>query len=162
VGNEAMRQRWADPDGLVIIGDEAIANLIMDTYTAMWNNKKLDVMDERYDRAVRFDGPSGHLCYGRSHTGNVFSSIMASIPDGRYEPHHVIVRQQPERPVRVAVRWSYCGTHSGHGRYDDPTGMPVAILGISHFELRDGKIVNEWMVVDETAVYAQIAAYQVA
>jgi predicted ester cyclase len=26
------------------------------------------------------------------------------------------------------------------------------------FELRNGLIVNEWMVVDETAIYAQIAA----
>ena len=37
---------------------------------------------------------------------------------------------------------------------------PVAILGISHFELHDGLIASEWMVADETAIYAQIAAYQ--
>ena len=35
-------------------------------------------------------------------------------------------------------------------------------VGISHFELREGKIVSEWFVVDETAIYAQIAAYQTA
>ena len=157
-----MRQRWADPQGLSIVGDEAIANRISDTYAAMWNDKRLNVMEERYDRAVRFEGPAAHLCYGRARTGNLFTSILASIPDGRYEPHHVIVRQQPERPVRVALRWSYCGTHSGHGRYDEPTGAPVAILGITHFELRDGRIVNEWMVIDETAIYAQIAAHQAA
>jgi hypothetical protein len=58
------------------------------------------------------------------------------------------------------VRWSYCGSHSGYGRYGEPTGVPIAMLGITHVELRDGLIVNEWMVVDETAVYAQIAAHQ--
>ena len=159
VGNEAMRQRWADPDGLQIIGDAAIANRINDTYVALWSDKQLRIMDEQYDRAIRFEGPGGQLCYGRSRTGNVISSILASMPDGRYEPHHIIVRQQEARPVRVAIRWSYCGTHCGNGRYGEQTGVPIAILGISHFELRDGKIVNEWMVVDETAVYAQIAAY---
>jgi predicted ester cyclase len=127
----------------------------------MWNDKNLNIMAERYDRAVRFEGP-GRLNYGRTGTANVFSSILASIPDGRYEPHHVIVRQQPERAVRVALRWSYCGTHSGYGRYDVPTGSPIAVLGISHFELRDGLIVSEWLVMDETAVYAQIAACQLA
>lgn len=161
IGNEAMRQRWADPAGLTIVGEQAIANRMMDTYGAIWNDKKLNIMAERYDRAVCFEGP-GHPQYGRSRTADIFSSILASIPDGRYEPHHIIVRQQPERPLRVALRWSYCGTHSGYGRYDTPTGAPIAILGISHFELRDGKIVNEWLVMDETAVYAQIAAHQMA
>jgi hypothetical protein len=70
------------------------------------------------------------------------------------------VQQEEEKPVRVALRWSYCGTHKGRGRYGIHTGSPLALLGISHFELRDGLIVNEWLMVDETAVYAQIAAYE--
>lgn len=162
VGNEAMRQRWADPQGYSVVGDEAIAQRIADTYALIWNEKKLNVIDERYDRAVRLEGPVGYLCYGRAQTGNLFSSIIASIPDGRFEPHHLIVRQQPERSVRVALRWSYCGTHSGVGRYGQPLGSPVAILGNSHFELRDGLIANEWIMIDEIAIYAQMAAYQLA
>jgi len=162
IGNEAMRQRWADSNGLTIEGDLTIANRILETYSTMWNDKNLNVMTERYDRAVRLEGPDGYLSYGRSRTANLFLDIQASIPDGRFEAHHLIVRQQPEKPVRVALRWSYCGTHSGSGRYGTPTGSPVAMLGISHFELRDGLIVNEWLVVDETAVYAQLAAYQLA
>lgn len=160
IGNEAMRQRWADPEGLVVVGDKAVANRMMDTYSAIWQDKMLNVMAERYDRAVRFEGPANHVSYGRTGAGNWFYRVLAAIPDGRFEPHHVIVRQQPERPVRVALRWSYCGTHSGIGRYGEPTGVPVALLGISHFELRDGRIVNEWLILDETAVYAQIAAHQ--
>jgi predicted ester cyclase len=162
IGNDAMRQRWADPDGLTIVGDTTIANRILDTYAAMWNDKNLNVMAEQYDRAVRFEGPGGQVCYGRTRTANVVTAMLAAIPDGRFEPHHLIVRQQPERAVRVALRWSYCGTHTGHGRYGDPSGAPVALLGISHLELRDGLIAHEWLVVDETAIYAQIAAQQLA
>ena len=161
VGNESLCQRWAAPEGDTDDREEAIAQRIIETYDAIWNDKNLRVMQENYDRAIRFEGPAGQLCYGRARTGDIFSSILAAIPDGRFEPHHVIVRQQPERAVRVALRWSYCGTHSGHGRYPSPTGCPLALLGISHFELRDGRIVNEWLVLDETAVYAQIAAYGV-
>lgn len=159
VGNAAMRRRWADPEGFPIIGDAPLAERILDTYDAIWNRKMLQVMDERYDRAIRFEGIGGTLCYGRPRTGNVFSSILASVPDGTFAPHHLIVRQQEERAVRVALRWSYCGTHSGEGWYGDPTGCPLAILGITNFELRDGKILNEWLLVDDTAIYAQIAAY---
>ena len=160
IGNEAMRQGWSDPEGFVIVGDNGIANHIAETYDAMLNGKDLHVMTDNYDRAVRFEGPAGYLGYGRARAGDLFSSILASIPDGRFEPHHLIVRQQPERAVRVALRWSLCGSHSGRGRYGMPTNVPLALLGITHFELRDGLIANEWMVVDETAIYAQIAAYQ--
>jgi predicted ester cyclase len=162
IGNEAMRQRWADPDGLVILGEKTIADWIIKIYDTIWNDKILHVMAEGYDRAIRFEGPAGQICYGQARTGDIFSSIMASIPNGHFEPHHVIVRQQPEKAIRVALRWSYCGTHGGHGRYGPPTGYPLALLGISHFELRDGRIVNEWLVVDETAIYAQVGAYEIA
>jgi predicted ester cyclase len=160
VGNEAMRRRWNDPDGFTIVGDQVIAERVIKTFDAIWNDKNLKVMDTGYDRALRFEGPAGHLCYGRFRTGNLLIGILSSIPDGRFEPHHVIIRQEPEKATRIALRWSYCGTHSGQGRYGSPTHTPLALLGISHFELRDGLIVNEWMGLDETAIYAQIAAYQ--
>lgn len=162
IGHETMRRRWADPQGFTIVGDNQIANDIVDAYAAIWNDKNLNVLDEKYDRALRFAGPNGHVSYGRIRAANWLNTVLVSIPDGRFEPYHMIVRRQPQRPVRVALRWSYCGTHSGSGRYGEPTGAPVALLAISHFELRDGQIVNEWLVLDETAVYAQIAAHKLA
>lgn len=161
IGNDAMRERWADPQGLTIVGDTTIAQRIIDTYASIWNDKNLNVMSQRYDRAVRFEGPGGQLCYGRTRTANVFTAILAALPDGRFDTHHVIVCQQSERAVRVAVRWSYCGSHTGGGRYGEPSGAPVTLLGITHVELRNGLIAQEWMVVDETTVYAQIAAHLV-
>ncbi|MDX1413284.1 MAG: ester cyclase [Candidatus Promineifilaceae bacterium] len=160
IGNEAMRKRWSDPQGLTIVGDSSIANCLLDTLSAIWNDKNLAVMDEQYDRALRFEGPTNHIGFGRTQAGNWLLSLLSAIPDGRFEPHHMIIRQQVGRPVRAAVRWSYCGTHSGHGRYGPPTGLPITILAITHMELRDGLIANEWLVLDETAVYAQLAAYQ--
>ena len=115
-----MRQRWADPDGLQPIGDAAIASRIVDAYAAIWHDKLLNTMDENYDRAVRYEGVGGFRGYGRVQMADVLTSVLASIPDGRFEPHHVIVKREEDRPIRVALRWSYCGSHSGHGRYGDP------------------------------------------
>jgi predicted ester cyclase len=162
VGNEVMLKRWGNPQGLTIVGDKDIANRIIDTYTAIWNDKNLNIMSERYDRAVRFEGSDNHLIYGRSSMCKALTNILASIPDGNFEPYHVIVLQQPNSANRVALRWTYCGTHSGRGRYGEPTHSPVAMLGISHFELRDGLIAKEWLVIDETAIYAQISAHKMA
>lgn len=160
IGNEAMRQRWVDDNGLTILGDKTAANRLIDSYDALWNGKRLNIVAENYTAAVRFEGPDGHLSYGQEPVSNRVASMMASLPDGRFEPHHLIVRQQNDRAIRVAMRWTFCGSHRGHGRYGAPTNAPLAILGISHFELHDGLIACEWMVADETAIYAQIAAYQ--
>jgi predicted ester cyclase len=160
IGNDAMRERWSSPDGLTVLGDNDIARRILATYDAIWNGKNLSVMQKSYDRAVRFEGPCGEVQYGRTRTATLLTSLLAAVPDGHFEPHHVVVRQQEERAVRVALRWSYCGTHSGPGRYGEPTGVPLATLGISHFELRDGLIAHECMLIDDTAIYAQIAAHQ--
>lgn len=155
-----VRQRWADPNGLTIVGDKTVAQRIITTYEAIWKDKNLHIMAERYDRALRFEGPSGHIAYGRHRVGNVITGLLSAIPAGRFEPYHITVKQQPHKPVRVALRWSYHGTHSGVGRYGEPTQAPLAILGISHFELRDDLIVNEWLLIDETAICAQLAAHQ--
>jgi predicted ester cyclase len=160
VGNEAFIRRWDSPEGLTILGDQDLADHIIQTYDAIWNNKNLSILDQNYDRAIRFEGPSGELHYGRTPTKHILNGFLSSIPDGRFEPHHAIIRQDPEKAIRAELRWSYAGSHSGNGRYGDPTGVPLTILGISHFELRDRNIVNEWFVIDETAIYAQIAAYQ--
>ncbi|MEM7128076.1 MAG: ester cyclase [Chloroflexota bacterium] len=159
IGNESFRARWSPPHGLAIDGDSEIAQQIIDTYAAIWTDKQLNSMSANYDRALRFEGFAGQVCYGLSNTANLLTSVLASIPDGVFEPHHVIVREEEARPIRVALRWSYGGDLSGYGRYGLPTHTPLTLLGISHFELRDGRIVNEWLVVDETAVYAQIEAY---
>lgn len=143
-----------------IIWEEADVGRIIDTYDAIWNEKHFNVMTEQYARAVRFEGPDGTLCYGRKPVSQLFYGIMASIPEGRFEPHHIIVRQDAARDVRVALRWSYCGAQTGTGRYGAASGSPVAILGITHFELHDDLIASEWLVIDETAIYAQIAANQ--
>jgi hypothetical protein len=162
VGVEALRARWDDPAGLTICGDRLIGQEIVDLCDVLWNDKRLQIMTDKYDRALRLEGPAGQLCYGRDQATDLYLSLFASMPTADFVVHHVIVRQQPARPVRVAVRWSYCGLHTGVGRFGTPSGAALALLGISHFELRRGAIVNEWMVVDETSIYAQIAAQQAA
>lgn len=159
LGNEAMIERWKDPVGLTVIGDRNLAGMAVNSLESVWKDHDWSALPIHRDRALRFEGPSGALTYGLDRMQQVVEGIVDSIPDGDFSVHHLIVRQDEARPVRVAVRWSYVGTHSGEGCYGKPTGCPLALLAISHFELRDGKILNEWMLMDELAVYAQLAAY---
>lgn len=159
IGNEAMLERWTDPNGLTVIGDSNSAEMAINAIETIWKDHNWTDLHHHRDRALRFEGPAGTITYGLDRMQQVVEGIVNSIPDGKFSVHHLIVRQEEARPVRVALRWSYIGTHGGDGRYGKPSGQPLSVLAISHFELRDGKIINEWMLMDELAIHAQLAAY---
>ena len=54
------------------------------------------------------------------------------------------------------MRWSIVGRHDGWGIYGAPTGRPVHMWGITQHNIRDGRIVQEWMLFNEFAVMQQI------
>jgi hypothetical protein len=68
----------------------------------------------------------------------------------------------PEVGLRIAALWLLRGTYCGVPTYGPITRTPVNVLGISHFELKDGKILREFRLVDEIAILAQIHAGRVA
>ena len=55
----------------------------------------------------------------------------------------------------VALRWTATGQHEGRGRYGEQR-QSLHLLGISHAELRKGKILREWVLLDELAIWQQI------
>jgi predicted ester cyclase len=85
-------------------------------------------------------------------------NLLATFPDGRVEVRDIAVLDGPENGLRVAVVWLLRGTYCGVPTYGPPTRTPVNVLGASHFELRDGKVLREWRIFDEIAVLAQIHA----
>lgn len=157
-GTEALLARWADSGGLTIEGDEAVASLVIEGLTAIWTGKDLAALRRSYDRAARLEGPGGEVHYGWTRLDAFLCALLAAVPDGRFAAHHAVALRDEGRPARVALRWSYAGTHAGRGRYGAPTGKPLALLGISHFELVDSRIRAEWMLLDELSVWAQLAA----
>ena len=46
--------------------------------------------------------------------------------------------------------------HAGEGRYGRATGRAVEVLGISHAELEGGRIVREWHLIDDVAIWMQL------
>ena len=160
IGTAAYLERWSDPAGLTIVGDRTIANRAIDAMASVWSDRKTDRLAGYRDRSLRFEGPSGMLVYGHERFGRAVGGILDSLPDGLFAAHHVIVREDEDRPVRIAMRWSFTGTHTGRGAYGEAKGCPLSILAISHFELRHGMILNEWMLADDLAVWAQIGAHE--
>lgn len=160
VDSHELLARWEDPAGFTCVGESRVAQICLDALDDRMNRKQLPVMGGAWDRAVRFEGPSGTLCYGLERMGSAIQGILDAIPDGECVPRHAIALCERGKAPRVAIRWTYAGTHSGEGCYGKPTGIPLVMLGISHFELRNDRIIGEWMLHDDLAIWARLEAFK--
>ncbi len=110
-----------------------------------------------YDRAANLHWPENRFGAGWADVGSLFARYREAMPDLRIVVDHSIALEEPGRPVRVATRWRVAGTHLGHGAYGAPTGTRIFILGITHSEVVAGRIIREFWLIDETAIWRQIA-----
>lgn len=156
-GADALVARWSEGDATVVSGDASLAARMTAAMHDIWQAKTSAAWDAHYDRAARLEAPAGDVLYGRDAIRARLSAIHAAIPDGALRLHHIIARRMPDRPPRVALRWSYRGIHAGAGYFGQPTLLSLVLLGISHVEFQDDRIKCEWMLVDELSVWAQIA-----
>ena len=58
--------------------------------------------------------------------------------------------------VKIAVRWIIDGHHLGYGPLGPPTGHHLVIMGMTHFHIVGGKIIDEWIVYDELSMLVKI------
>ena len=57
------------------------------------------------------------------------------------------------------------GDHLGYGILESlgaPTGKRVQVMGMTHFHIKDGRIVDEWNVYDELSLLTQVKLAEMA
>ncbi|MCV6589971.1 MAG: ester cyclase [Marinobacterium sp.] len=151
---DALVARWEGPHQ----GDSSgeASQQLIDTYTQLWSGAAANLIRERYDRAYLGHGPNAQLIQSWPGMEAFLMDYLASIPDGEFKVHHCIERNDPGQPTRISLRWTFSGTHSGYGRFGEPTGAPLVVMAISQAELRNGKIYADWHMIDEVNMWAQV------
>ena len=135
--------------------DEACAHVAA-MFAEVWNARRFDLVSRYCDRkvvchAVRMRRIQGHDQYQQD-----IIDLLAAFPDGRIEVRDLVANESDDLGLRVACIWVLHATYSGVPLYGPPTRTPVKILGASHYDIKDGKILREWRIYDEIAVIAQI------
>ena len=115
------------------------------------------VIETAYDRACHLELPGGLSRHGRGAADEFWMGLRAAFPHAAFQVDHVIGREDPAMPPRAAVRWSLHGSHDGWGAFGAPSGAEVYVLGISHAEFGPYGLRREYALIDETAVWKQIA-----
>lgn len=107
--------------------------------------------------SVELRWPSNRHGYGRGYWIGCAMQLRAMIHDVAFRVEHAAARPLPRGDVAVALRWSMAGTHLGTGVWGAPSGRELLLMGVSHYRLRSGAIVEDVTVFDEVAALRQIA-----
>ena len=138
------------------LSDRDSAKHYLQGYRNLFDESAFGWVRESYDRAAQIYAPGGITLQGWDKITDFWLGLRASLSKVKFTADHLIHREDPKEPERIALRWTATGQHEGRGRYGEPRGNPLHLLGISHAELRRGKILREWVLLDELAIWQQI------
>ena len=100
--------------------------------------------------------PGGETCVGLAPLAQFWLMLRQALPNATLSIEHLIANHREGRATSVAIRWRVASTLEGLGRYGQPTGAPVEVMGIAHADFVDNKIVREWILFDDVAIWMQI------
>ena len=117
-----------------------------------------------YDEAVHHIGPCETTRYGHVEVAGYWQSLFAALQVERFDIEHLVLNQGGGRPDRVALRWRAATRHTNYGAADGcfgpASGHTVEVMGINHAEIVDGKVLREWVLIDDVALWMQILNVQ--
>jgi predicted ester cyclase len=109
-----------------------------------------------YDDAVHHLGPGGETRYGQDDVSVYWRELFAAFSVQSFNIEHLALQKGGGRADRVAFRWRAKTLHKGAGRFGNPTGKPVEIMGINHAEFLKGRVLREWVLIDDIALWMQV------
>ena len=133
-----------------------VDDFIRRAYHYIWNWRMLSNVDKAYSPTMRFRGSTGRVYTGRSEYKSFILSILAMFPDLAFQIDEIYWMGNDQDGYLTSVRWSISGTHKGMGIYGPPTGRAISFWGISQHHIKNGEIVEEWMLFNEFALMQQI------
>jgi steroid delta-isomerase-like uncharacterized protein len=91
------------------------------------------------------------VCRGAAEIVAYFAETFAAV-----EGFHLDVIAVASQDEDVFVQWHMTGTHTGPLLGIAATGKSIAIDGMDHFVMRDGKVVSNFVIVDQIQYARQI------
>ena len=138
------------------IGDESPEAFISALLQNIWNARLLGDVNQGYSESAVIHTSANTNLVGHQQISMFYSQILGTATQLKYSSDYCCSIPNPSGGADVAVRWTIAGNHEGSGLYGDPTGIPLLILGESHYRITDGLISEEWTIFDELSVLVEI------
>jgi len=137
-------------DGSIQTRNKAVA---MRVFNEIFNQGRFQVADEIY--APNFQNHGLHRSVDLKTDQDAVHAEKKAFPDLRMSVQDMVAEGD-----KVAVLWTFQGTHTGSG-YEGlpPTGTRMEVRGITIWRIVDGRIVEEWSSFSETGAYMRMLAH---
>lgn len=120
----------------------------------VWNDRNFAIVDELVAQEyVGHDPTQPEPIQGREGFKQFASMYQSAFHDAA-----VTIDDQIAEGDRVVTRWTGRGTHTGELMGISPTGKEVTVSGITVSRLADGKIAEEWELMDALGMLVQLGA----
>lgn len=119
-------------------------------FEEVWNQHKLDVVDDIFAATVVFNGQA----IPRERIKELVASRRLAFPD-----IHVTVEDQVAEGDKVSTRRTWEATHQGVYRGVAATGKRVKWTQISIVRFVDGRVAEDWAVADELSILQQVGGF---
>ena len=169
-----LAQRWLDQRGgwhkpampaapppyQSFIDSDPLARAYADAYHQRWLGGQTQALQALLDDAVISALPGGDMACGRAAVAAFWTNLLAALAPQAWQVEHLVTNHRPGRASAVAMRWRAHTVHSGDGRYGPASGRTVEVLGISHAEFEAGRLLREWVLIDDVALWMQVLTAQ--
>jgi predicted ester cyclase len=141
----------------VIQFDHSIDEELILSLFKTWNERAYSDFNHYYTEQSLVHAVCNTKLTGAPSVAAFVKNLLDSFPHAEVTVKR-ITSNQTNNKTELAARWTIRGMHNGNGFFKGSTGIPVIVMGISHFIIKDGKITEEWMVFDGFDVLCQIHA----
>lgn len=119
----------------------------------IWNQGKLDVIDELVAEGATFHDPNvpGGKFIGPQGFKQFVEIYKAAFPDV-----HFTILDQIAEGDKVVTRWSATGTHTGALMGIPATNKHATVTGTDIGRYANGKVVEEWLTYDMLGMLQQL------
>ena len=139
-------QAAVNPDAANEVLMQSISEMELD----LWNNGNMAQLEHIYTADFTRTDPFGTVKGAEAFKAN-YDNIKKTYPDLK-----VSFKDSWVKGDKMTVLWHVDATHSGpFGEGMPATGKPISVDGVDIFELKDGKVANQWVFFDQASVFAQ-------
>ena len=132
---------------------------VRELHDALWGHGDAGAVDRFYADDATFEGVSDVSHRGRAAYKAMVEGSRSIFSDPDFRVDEVYWMGNDEEGYSIVTRWSQTPLHSGDSEvYGPATDARVQIWGITQQEVRDGRVVREWMLFNELDVMMQIVA----
>jgi predicted ester cyclase len=142
------------------IDHNPVAQAYAAAYQTLWQQGQPTALQASHHAQAISALPGGHTACNAAALEAFWAPWLAAMPHAQFALEHLVANPKPGRAgagsATIAMRWRVRATHQAPGVWGQPTGKAVEILGICHADVEAGRVLREWVLIDEVATWMQM------